>query len=234
MKKLFFVMAGLAAATVINAQSLDEIVKNYSAALKVDQLAKVTTIKITGKVSQMGQEMPITMFMKNPNKVKAVISFNGQDIIQVFDGEKGYMVNPLMGSSDPVELTGDQLKQVQNNNAFSNEVLNYFKNGKLTLEGEESVNGKPAYKLKAVPEGAQPVYMFIDKGSFYLTKTITTVNQMGTSINVESYPSDYVEINGVVIPKKTTTSANGMEAGAIIFDLIEVNIPIEDSVFKIK
>ena len=203
-------------------------------AIKSDQLATVTSIKITGKVSTMGMELPMTMFMKNPNKVKVITSVSGQDIVQVFDGEKGYMINPMMGSSDPVELTGDQLNQVQNNNAFSNEILNYFKNGKLTLEGEENVNDKPAFKLKAETEGRGPVYMFVDKDSFLLVKTTTTVDQMGTTMNVESDMTDYVDINGVVMPKKTTTSANGMEAAVVTFDTIEVNIPMEDSVFKIK
>ena len=27
-------------------------------------------------------------------------------MVQVFDGEKGYMINPMMGSTDPVEMTG--------------------------------------------------------------------------------------------------------------------------------
>ena len=203
-------------------------------AIKSDQLATVTSIKITGKVSTMGMELPMTMFMKNPNKVKVITSVSGQDIVQVFDGEKGYMINPMMGSSDPVELTGDQLNQVQNDNAFSNEILNYFKNGKLTLEGEENVNDKPAFKLKAETEERGPVYMFVDKDSFLLVKTTTTVDQMGTSMNVESDMTDYVDINGVVMPKKTTTSANGMEAAVVTFDTIEVNIPMEDSIFKIK
>ena len=33
-------------------------------------------------------------------------------MIQVFDGEKGYMVNPMTGSSEPVEMTADQVKEV--------------------------------------------------------------------------------------------------------------------------
>ncbi len=113
-------------------------------------------------------------------------------------------------------------------------MLRYFKNGKLTLEGEESVNGKPAFKVKATLEGANPVYMFIDKDSYLLVKTSMTVEQMGTTMNVDSFMTDYVENNGVVMPKKTTASANGMEAAVIIFDKIEVNVPIEDSVFKLK
>src|SRR5450759_2202232 len=220
MKKLVFVLTGLIAVAVINAQSLDEIVKNYSSAMKSDKLAGVTSIKITGKMSAMGMEMPMVMFMKNPNKIKVTYSFNGQDMVSVFDGEKGYMINPMMGSSKPVELSSDQLKQVQNNNAFRNELLNYFKNGQLTLEGQENVNDKPAFKLKA-NVGGSPIYMFLDKGSYMLVKTTTTVDQMGTSMNVDSYMTDYIDIEGVVMPKKTTAIANGMEAAVITLDKIE-------------
>ncbi|MEI8224871.1 MAG: hypothetical protein WCG82_02990 [Bacteroidota bacterium] len=233
MKKLVFLLTGLIAVAVINAQSLEEIVKNYSVAMKSDKLSGVTSIKISGKMSAMGMEMPMVMFMKNPDKIKVTYSFNGQDMVSVFDGEKGYMINPMMGSSDPVELTGDQLTQVQKNNAFRNELFNYFKNGQLTLEGQENVNDKPAFKLKA-NVGSSPIYMFLDKESYMLVKTSVTVDQMGTSMNVDSYMTDYVDIDGVVMPKKTTAMANGMEAAVITFDKIEVNIPMEDSVFKVK
>ncbi len=70
--------------TTINAQSLEDIVKKYSSAIKADQLAGISTIKISGKMSAMGMEMPMTMFMKNPNKIKVVYSFNGQEMVSGF------------------------------------------------------------------------------------------------------------------------------------------------------
>jgi len=233
MKKLLFLLTGLIAVAVINAQSLDEIVKNHSAAVKQDKLAEISTIKITGKMTAMGMEMPMVMLMKNPNKIRVTYSFNGQDMVSVFDGEKGYMINPMMGSAEPVELTGEQLKQVQNNNAFQNQVVNYYKNGQITLEGTENVNDKPAFKLK-VTDGTTPIYMFLDKESYMLLKMTTVADQGGTSMEVETYLSDYVDIDGVIMPKKTTAMTNGMEAAVITFDKIEVNIPIEDSAFKVK
>lgn len=233
MKKFLFLLIGLVVATVINAQSLDEIVKNHSAAVKQDKLAKISTIKISGKMSAMGMEMPMVMLMKNPNKIRVTYSFNGQEMVSVFDGEKGYMINPMMGSAEPVELTGEQLKQVQNNNAFQNQVVNYFNNGQITLEGTENVNNKPAFKLK-VSEGATPIYLFLDKDSYMLVKMTTVADQGGASMEVETYLSDYVDIDGVILPKKTTAMTNGMEAAVITFDNIEVNIPVEDSVFKVK
>ena len=233
MKKIVIVLTGLLVACVINAQTLDEIVKKYSSAMKTDKLVSISSIKVSGKVSAMGMELPLVMTMKNPNKIRVTYSLNGQDMVTAFDGEKGYAINPMTGSTEPVEITGEQLKQVQNQNAFRNELLDYFKEGKLTLEGEENINGNAAHKLKAESENG-PVMMFIDKASYRLVKTSAKVDRMGTMMDVDSYMTDYVDIEGVVMPKKITQMANGEEAAVITFENIEVNIPIDDSVFKLK
>lgn len=234
MKKIVLLFTALAAVCILDAQSLEAILKQYSSAINSDKLASIKTIKITGKMSAMGMEMPMIMYMKNPNKIKVTYSFNGVDMVSVFDGEKGYMMNPMMGSAEPIELKGEQLKQVQNNNAFRNELLTYHNNKQVTLEGIEDVNGKPANKLKIIVEGGNPIYMCLDKGTGLIVKTSTTVEQMGTTMNVDSYMTDYVDTKGVMMPRKTTSMANGMEAATISFDLIEVDVPMEDSLFKIK
>jgi outer membrane lipoprotein-sorting protein len=233
MKKLTFIMAGLIMMSVINAQTLDEIVKKYTEVNKLDHVASLKTIKITAKLSMMGMEMPTVMWMKNPDKIKTVTTVNGQDMIQVFDGEKGYTVSPMTGSTEPVEMTPDQVKQTVRSNMFQNSMANYLKNGQLTLAGEDKVNDKPAYKIKATIEGGTVIDMFIDKSSYFLVKTSTTVSQGGMTVVVDSYPSNYTETDGVLIPMTTTTSAQGMDI-LINFTKVEVNVPMEDSIFKIK
>jgi hypothetical protein len=233
MKKLVFVLAGLILVTAINAQSLEEIVKKYTTANKLDQVTKLKTVKITANMSMMGMEMPMVMWMKNPDKVKTVTSFNGQDIISVFDGVKGFQINPMAGSTEPVEMTSEQAKQTLNSNVFQNYMLNYFNKGQLALAGEDKVNDKPAYKLKATIDGGTVIDLYIDKASFLLAKTVSSVNQGGTAVTVEAYPSNYTETNGLLLPMKTTTSAGGMEF-VVNFTKVEVDIPMDDSVFKIK
>ena len=233
MKKLLLFLTGLFITVVINAQSLDQIVKNHSAAVKQDKLAKISSIRITGKMSAMGMEMPMVMIMKNPDKIKVTYSISGQEMISVFDGEKGFMVNPMMGSTNPIELTGEQLKQVQNNNIYQNQIVNFFKNKQLTLEGQESINNKPAYKIKVNNENS-PIYLYLDKESYLLVRMSTTINQGGKSVNTDTYMSDYEDINDVVLPRKTIAMMNGIEAVVISFDKIEVNIPIDDNIFKLE
>jgi len=233
MKKLLLGVSLLFAFAAINGQSLEDIIGKYTVANKLDKIGNIQTIRISAKTSVMGMDMPMEMWMKNPNKLKSVTSFNGQDIIQVFDGEKGYMVNPMAGSLEPVEMTAEQIKQADRNNMFNNYMARYLIEGKLTLEGEENVNGKPAFKIKTDLDGTGTATMFIDKSSYLIVKTIATVNQGGMDMTVESFPSDYTETNGILVPMKTTTSASGMEI-VTTFTKVEVDVPMEDSVFKIK
>ena len=233
MKKLFLAFSFLLAVVSLNAQSLEDIISKYTVANKLDKISNFKTIRISAKTAVMGMEMPMEIWMKNPNKFKSVTSFNGQDIIQVFDGEKGYMVNPMAGSSEPVEMTADQLKEIAKSNIFNNYVAQYLKDGKLNLEGEDNVNGKPVFKIKANLDGGNSATMFIDKSTYLILKTVADVNQGGMAVSMESFPTDYTETNGILLPMKTSISASGMEI-VTTFTKVEVDVPIEDSVFKIK
>jgi hypothetical protein len=229
MKKLIFILTGLIIMSVINAQSLEEIVKRYTTANKLDKVSSLKTIKITGNMSMMGMSMPMTMWMKNPDKIKTVTSVNGQEMIQVFDGVKGYTVNPMTGSSAPVEMTADEVKQTIRTNMFQNYMDKYLKNGQLVLEGDDKVKDKPAFKLKATVEGGTIINLYIDKSSYLMVKVSTSASGM----SFDAFPSDYTETNGFLLPMKTTTTAQGMEF-VMNFTKVEVDTPMDDSIFKIN
>ncbi|MDR2886562.1 MAG: hypothetical protein LBV26_00960 [Bacteroidales bacterium] len=219
------------ALSAISAQTLETIIKQHTAAMHADKLAAVKTIKITGRMSALGMDMPMTMYMKNPDKIKVTYSAGGNEMVSVFNGTKGYTVNPTSGSRQPVELTGEQLKQFQGSNLFNNELLKRYNARQVTLEGTEDVNGSPANKLKITTETGQPIYMFVDRKTGLITKTTTVMGQTGASVNLETYMSDYADINGIVLPRRTSVRISGIETAAIIFDQIETDIPMDDSVF---
>ena len=233
MKRLFLMITCLLAVAVVNAQSLEEIVKKYTAANKLDKVGSLKTIKLTGKMSMMGMDIPVEIWMKNPDKIKSVTNINGQEMVQVFDGVKGYVINPTAGSTEPVEMDEQTLKSIQRNNMFSNYMEDYLKSGQLKLTGEESVNGSPAHKIKATLEGGIAVDLFIDKTSYLLTKTSVTMDAQGQSMTMDTYPSDYREVNGLFIAMKNTMSMMGQEF-VQTYSKVEVNIPMDDSIFQLK
>jgi len=233
MKKLYLMIIGLTLISVINAQTLDEIVKKYSAATKLDKVMSLKTIKITGSMTMMGAEMPLTMWMKNPNKLRTVSSFQGQEMIQTFDGVKGYMVNPMTGSTVPKEMNSEEVKEMLRANMFQNTLANYLKNGQLTLVGNENIDNKPAIRLKATIEGGNIIDFFIDKSSYLLVKIASKISQGGMVIDMETFPSDYKEVSGLIVPMKTTTKAQGMQL-VMNFTKVEVDTPMDDSLFGIN
>jgi outer membrane lipoprotein-sorting protein len=234
MKNLILTIACMFLVSFLNAQTLEEIVKKYSAANKLDKLMALSTLKISLKTSAAGNDMQSEMWMKKPNKIKSVTSVGGQQIVLAFDGEKGYMINPLMGSPDPVELDPTMTRQqLTNRNLLQNNLETYLKEGKLALEPEEKVDNKPAFKIKENLDGGNVVYLYIDKVNYLPLKLSATITQMGQTVAVDSYPSDFKETNGIFLPMKTTASMAGIEV-VTTFEKVEVNIPIEDSIFKIK
>jgi len=233
MKKFLLIFAMLSSVTVLTAQSLNEIVKNFTIANKLDKIASLQSIKLTGNMSMMGMDMPMVIYMKNPNKIKSVATIGGQEMIQVFDGEKGYMINPMTGSTTPVEMGQEEARQLLRSNIFQNYLDSYLKNNQLTLEGVENVNGKPAFKIKASIEGGNVIRIFIEKSSYLIVKTVADVKQGGTSFSLESVPGDYTETNGVILPMTTTTSAAGMQFVYKYTD-VKVNEPMDDAIFRVK
>ena len=234
MKKSIVFFLSLLVASVCSAQSLDEIVNKYYAANGTEILEKATTLHMEGNVSQMGMEMPMTITIKKPDKVRVVISFNGMDIVTTFDGEKGFMVNPLAGMAEPVEIPAEQLSGVQDYNMFRDKMLEAFKAGRLKLEGEEDVAGKPAFKVSITDEDGTTTTAFIDKDSYLTVKTVSKVEQMGQEMQVESYIKEWMDVDGAKFAKVITQMVNGQEMGGMTFDKVELNKEIDDSVFKVN
>jgi len=233
MKKSLALLAVIMVASVCSAQSLDEIANKYYAATGIEKLEKAQTIIMQGTASQMGMDIPITIMGKKPDMVKMVQEFNGMEIIIAYDGVKGFMVNPLTGASDPVEMTAEQLSGVKEYNVFKDSFMEAYKAGRVKLEGEEAVEGKPAYKLSVTSESGTTTTSYIDKESYLVVKTAQTVSQMGQEMLVESYVREYKEINGVKFGTKIAQFVEGSEMGGMTFEKIEFDTPIEDSVFKL-
>ena len=75
MKKLFLAVSFLLAVAALNAQSLEDIISKYTVANKLDKISNFKTIRISAKTSVMGMDMPMEMWMKNPNKIQKCNQF---------------------------------------------------------------------------------------------------------------------------------------------------------------
>src|SRR5215467_7088332 len=95
-----FLAICLAMPLVARAQSAEELVsRNLSAKGGAARLKSVTGLRINARVllPTAGLEFPVVITTKRPNWFYQESTIRGQKVIAGFDGEKGWIVNPLMG-----------------------------------------------------------------------------------------------------------------------------------------
>ena len=233
MKRTILAIIVFSSVCLLNAQNISAIVEKYEKSVGIEKLNSFSTIKVTGTMSQMGMTMPIMMLEKNPDKIKVVSTINNSELVQVVNGSKGYLINPMTGSSVPVELPADQVDQIKGNRMLKSSLKTQLDNGKLELIGNETTNGRASFRIKSVT-AAGDVFMLIDKETYYVLATQMTVNQMGMEMSVEMRMSDFKNIQGVIMPMKIETYMGGQFSGSIIYKSIEFDIPIDDSEFILK
>jgi hypothetical protein len=235
MKKLFFFTLAtvvFAFANVGNAQSLNEVLDMHFKATGQEKLMAVQSFYIKAKASQMGMDLPMEIKIKKPEKFYISIDLQGQKIIQAFDGEKGWMINPMMGA-EPQQLAGDQLvKAREQANMMEGELFNYQAKGhSVELAGKVNVEGKEMYRIKLTTKDGNTNDYFIDAATNLVSKVKSKVSAQGQTVDVEQVMSDYKTIDGITMAMKIE-SKTPMGNAVILMEEVKINEPIDDSIFK--
>jgi outer membrane lipoprotein-sorting protein len=231
-KSLIFLLAMLL--VTINAavaQSVDEVIEKHFKAIGLDKMESVKSFYIKAKASQMGMEMPMEMKIQKPEKFIITIDVQGQKMVQAFDGEKGWMIIPMM-SPEPQELKGEQLEQVKKQVDLQGDFYNYKEKGsKVDLLGKVNVDGKDCYRIKLTTKDENVKDYFIDAETYLVYKVKTKVSAQGQTVDVEQVMSDYTTIDGITMAKKIETKSP-MGPSIILMEDIKFNEKYEDAIFK--
>jgi hypothetical protein len=229
---LFFV--SFLALGTSNAQEmkLDDVLNSYFKAAGLEKMMSWTSYVATGKSVAGGMEFPFTMIRKRPNKIRIEAEVQGNKMIQAFDGEKGWSVIPWSGSSEPKDMTPDEIKSMKDEAEMEGTLYNWKEKGhQAELIGKEDVEGSSAYKIKLVKSNGNESMYFIDAENFMLIKISAKVKVQGNEIESETYLTDYKDVNGVMTSCSLATKMKGQTISQIVIEKNEVNVPVEDSIF---
>jgi hypothetical protein len=240
-KTLFTIVSAILSIVYVNAQDLglQEILKKHFEAVGQDKLSKVTTIKMTGKMQMQGMEFPFTVYVKRPDKVRIEASIQGSTMVQAYNGKVGYLIAPWTGSNDPQDVNEDQLKDFKDQADIDGKLFDYAKKGStLELIGNEDMEGTKVYKLKltekAEKEGVEPdiTYYFIDADNFVVLKVTSKRNMGGNVMEVDSYTSNYKQVDGIAMPYSSESKVQGNSVNQMTVDNITLNEDIADDLFE--
>lgn len=233
MKKTLITVIAIvfAIASVSQAQTLNEVLDKHFKAVGQEKLLAVQSFYIKAKVSQMGMEMPMEMKIKKPDMFFVSIEMQGQKMIQAFDGQKGWMIAPWV-SSDPQELSGDQLAQAKGQADMEGELYNYEKKGSTAeLMGKVNVDGKEMFRIKLTDKNGNLKDYFIDANTYLVSKVKSKVSAQGQTVEVEQIMSDNKTIDGITMAMKIE-SKSPMGSALILMEDVKFNEKFDDAIFK--
>lgn len=203
-------VANMAAQAVPTAK---QIIDNYVTALGGKQkLEAVKTLSMKNTISVMGMEMQGTTIKKD-NKYKSSQSMMGQEMVQVFDGEKGYANQ--MGQK--IEFPADQVAKLKTSKVMDALGLDP---AKIKTVEKKQVEGKDYYLLSSDDSKS-----YFDAKTNLLFKTESDKGSMTIS--------KYADVDGIKFVEEMAIDAGGQHIEMKNSD-IKINQPISDDEFKIN
>ncbi len=213
--------------------TLDQILKNYYDVNGIEKMKDVKTIIIKGKSVAMGQEFPFTMYKTRPSNFRLEVPIQGTTMLQIFNGEKGWMVMPWTGTTEPKEMTGEQLKGFKKETDLEGPLYDYKAKGStVELVGKEDMEGSEVYHLKLTDKEGDVTEFFIDAENFVILKTKSKTTMRGQEVESVTYFSDYQEQDGFVSAHSIEVKNNGQMSQSMAVTEIKYNEPVDDKLFQ--
>lgn len=216
--------------------SLDDIVKkSIDARGGLEKIKAIESVKMSGKLVIGGGQMeaPMTLQLKRPANMRMDMEFQGQSVIQAYDGETAWMINPFTGGAVAQKMGDDEAESMKEGSELEGPLVDYKTKGhKVSLAGKEDLAGKAAYKLKIDKQNGKTETIYLDATSFLPVKTVALRKMMGNEMEMETFISDYKPVNGVQMPYLLDSKSGGNSVMTITLEKVEVNVPVEAAQFK--
>lgn len=218
-----------------SAQTVDDIVyKHIKAMGGADKIAQLKGVKIAANMKVMNMDMPVNTTIVQNKAFRTETKAQGMTIIQAVNGNTGWMINPMGGQTKATVMPEEAVKSMESQKDLTG-LYNYKEKGyKLTLDGEQDLDGAKVYKVTATLNSGVKQINYISKDTFYILKIEASMPVEGQLIKTESTQSDFRQIDGIVFPfvlEVTTTAMPGMTMVNRITSL-EVNPKIDESIFE--
>jgi hypothetical protein len=161
-------------------------------------------------------QLPFTLELERPRKLRLEIEFAGKTAIQVYDGTNGWKLRPFLNRMEVEPYTDEESKLAAMQTDLDGALIDYAAKGsKVELEGTEKVEDRDTYKLKVTMKDGHETHVWVDAQSFLEAKVEGQPRRMDGKIHpVEVYYRDYRAVNGLEMPFLLETHVVPLGTGA--------------------
>ena len=210
----------------------DIIAKHLEAKGGLAKIKAINSIVREGTMSMaQGMELSFTETFKRKNKYRMDMSFQGANIVQAFDGQTGWSVNPMSGGK-PEKQSAEESKESVERADFDGVLVDYKEKGKkVEFVSNEDIDGTTAYKLKVTDKDGKESFLYIDATTYYEMRVDWKISMMGQEADVEMVFSNFQDVNGVQMPHLMEMRADGQTMVSMTYTSTKANTDVPDSRF---
>jgi outer membrane lipoprotein-sorting protein len=232
-KLLFFILINLGISQ-LHAQDADQILSEYlDKTGGLNAWKELHSMTIKASFEQNGMAFNTVIYRKQPNLSRTEIEVQGNQVIQAYDGETGWMINPMTGTSEPQKMP-EEMTEVMKEEKFESDLIDYKKKGNtVELIGTEAVNGVETFKIRLTKANGEEEFYFFDKGSHLpvMERRLIKIGPMKDQ-DSETFIGDYREVGDLLMPHLIEVKANGQLVQKLKIDEYVFNEDLDDTIFK--
>jgi photosynthetic reaction center cytochrome c subunit len=207
----------------------DQILDKYVQAVGgAEAVQKVSSRVESGTVSFGGQQFPVEVLAKAPNKRISIVHTPNGDNITAFDGTAGWLGNP--GGRPPRDMNAQEVNAISFDATFYLPIELKKMFTQFRVRPAEKIGGHDVIQLIGITKDKTPLRLFFDKESGLLLRTMryaeTPLGRNPTQVDYADYRSE----GGVKIPFQWTVAR---PAGRFTIHVSEAkqNVAIDDAKF---
>lgn len=219
------------------AQTADEVINKYMDARGgKDKIKAIQSVYMEGSRQMMGNEIPVKVTIVNGKLFRTDFELSGQNYYSIITPTGGWSLTPRSPSVETIPA--DRLKTMQGQLDIAGALVDYASKGnKVELVGKSTLNGVDVNNIKLTQADGKTISYAFDAKTNLLVESKNTVSGMGQGGKVADREvitdySDYKVFDGILFPQTIANPGTGQGGGSTTFDKIELNKPVDESMFK--
>ena len=219
------------------AQTAPQIIQKYLSFLGGEQhLAAIHSRVDSGTYNYGGIEFPFVSYAKAPDKYEYIVSFKGKYFAQAYDGTEGWKIDVFKGEKSKTILHGKAALAMANEADVHLEspFIDYRKKGyQATVTGMDTIDQRICVRISMQSASDTALYSFDRSTGELVKKTAISKNAELNNAVLDTYFTDYTDVEGIRIPFKTVHKIKDQVVLTVTVKKCELNRPVSDDIFDI-
>ncbi len=210
-----------------------EILDRYTQAtggLEAYEKIQNRVTKGTFAIPQVGLQGPLTIYHARPNQVYTLLEIEA--LGKTESGISGDVAWEMSLATGPRIKEGTERTEALRDGTFNGYANWQEIYGEAEYAGIAEINGRLCYKVILSPESGGPRTLYFDQETNLAAKIEAIVESQAGAIPVESFPEDYMEVDGILMPRVTKTVIMGQER-VVTTESVEHNVQMPDGIFEL-